>query len=45
MFYDPENQEWDDDSKRIGENVCEIFHPYFETDKIGAALDDYRNAA
>jgi hypothetical protein len=45
MFYDPENQEWDEDSKRIGENVCEMFHPYFEVDKISADLDRYRNAA
>jgi hypothetical protein len=45
MFYDPDNQEWDDDSKHIAENVCEIFHPYFETDKITADLDRFRNAA
>lgn len=45
MFYDPDNQEWDDDSKRIAEDVCEIFHPYFESDKISSALDNYREAA
>lgn len=45
MFYDPDNQEWDDDSKHIAETVCEIFHPYFETDKIGAELDRFREAA
>jgi hypothetical protein len=45
MFYDPENQEWDDDSKRIGAHVCEIFYPYFEADSIGIALDRYREAA
>ncbi len=45
MFYDPDNQEWDDDSRHIAENVCEIFHPYFDTDRISVALDEYRNAA
>ena len=45
MFYDPENQQWDDHSQRIANDVCEIFQPYFETDKISAALDSYREAA
>jgi len=39
MFYDPDNQEWDDESLRIGKNVCEIFLPYFETDGIKTALE------
>jgi hypothetical protein len=38
MFYDPDNQEWDDESLRIGQNVCEIFFPYFEADNITKAL-------
>ena len=39
MFYDPDNQQWDSESIRIGENICEIFYPYFETDKIKKALE------
>jgi hypothetical protein len=45
MFYDPDNQEWDDDSKRIAEDVCEVFYPYFETEKIDKALEPYKKAA
>jgi hypothetical protein len=45
MFYDPDNQLWDEESKRIGESHCEIFLPYFEIDKITAALNQYKEAA
>ena len=43
MFYDPDNQQWDDESLRIGQNVCEIFYPYFETDSIKKALERESN--
>ena len=43
MFYDPDNQQWDEESLRIGQNVCEIFLPYFETDSIVKALEHTRN--
>ncbi len=45
MFYDPDNQQWDDESLRIGKAVCEIFQPYFETDRIGEELARYKQAA
>ena len=41
MFYDPENQKWDNETLNIGKNVCEIFEPYFETDKISKSLSRY----
>ncbi len=34
MFYDPENQEWDENSLAIGMRHCEIFRPYFESELI-----------
>ena len=34
MVYDPDNQEWDETSLRIGHEVCELFCPYFETDTL-----------
>jgi hypothetical protein len=37
------NQQWDDESLRIGQNVCEIFYPYFETDSIKKALERESN--
>ena len=43
MIYDPDNQQWDDESLRIGKNVCEIFLPYFETDDIKKALERATN--
>ncbi len=43
MFYDPDNQAWDCDSLNIGRNICEIFEPYFDVDKITKALEPYRN--
>jgi len=41
MFYDPENQKWDAETINIGRNVCEVFEPYFETDRINKALSRY----
>jgi hypothetical protein len=38
MFYDPENQEWDENSTAIGTQHCEIFRPYFESELIRADL-------
>ena len=38
MVYDPDNQQWDEDSLTIGKAVCEIFCPYFEQDTIEAGL-------
>jgi hypothetical protein len=43
MFYDPDNQQWDEESLRIGKNVCEIFLPYFEMDDIKKALEKAAN--
>ncbi len=45
MFYDPDNQQWDEESLRIGQDVCEVFYPYFDTDKIDKALEPYKEAA
>lgn len=42
MFYDPSNQNWDSDALNIGRSVCHIFEPYFETDKINAALAQFK---
>lgn len=38
MVYDPDLQEWDSASKRIGEEVCDIFVPVFEVEE---ALDAF----
>jgi hypothetical protein len=43
MFYDPDNQQWDEESIHIGKNVCEIFLPYFDTTSIIKAIDRERN--
>jgi hypothetical protein len=43
MFYDPDNQQWDEESLRIGQNVCEVFLPYFETSGIIKALERANN--
>lgn len=43
MFYDPHNQDWDDATRNIGRNICDIFEPYFEKEKINKALEPYRN--
>ena len=45
MFYDPENQQWDDGSLAIGREVCQIFHPYHAVDEIQRDLDRYARAA
>lgn len=45
MFYDPENQQWDDGSLAIGREVCEIFHPYYEAELIQHDLDRHARAA
>jgi hypothetical protein len=39
MVYDPDKQEWDETSLRIGREVCDMFLPYFETGSIHAFLD------
>ncbi|MFT5108353.1 MAG: hypothetical protein ACI9UA_003997 [Pseudoalteromonas tetraodonis] len=36
MVFDPDNQEWDLASQKIGEKVCDVFVPYTEVDE---ALD------
>lgn len=41
MLYDPENQEWDEDSLEIGKHYCEIFHPYYESDAFRDDLSRY----
>ena len=43
MFYDPDNQQWDEESLRIGQNVCEVFLPYFDTSGIIKALERESN--
>jgi hypothetical protein len=41
MFYDPENQTWDDETLRIGKSVCDIFVPYTDVVKIQEELARY----
>jgi hypothetical protein len=36
MIYDPDQQNWDPTATRLGEEVCDLFCPYYEKD----ALDD-----
>lgn len=36
MVFDPDSQHWDNDSMRIGEKVCDIFVPVYESEE---ALD------
>ena len=43
MFFDPDNQQWDEESLRIGQNVCEVFLPYFDTSGIIKALERESN--
>ena len=38
MLFDPAVQEIDRESQAIGEDVCELFCPYNETDRIHALL-------
>ena len=39
MIYDPDKQDWDDTALDIGRSVCDLFCPYFETQKINAFVD------
>jgi len=36
MVFDPDNQAWDAETLRLGEQVCDIFVPYYEAE---SALD------
>jgi hypothetical protein len=45
MFYDPENQEWDENSITIGTRHCGILRPYFESELIRADLTRLARAA
>jgi hypothetical protein len=45
MFFDPENQQWDEGSLAIGREVCQVFHPYHAVDEIQRDLDRYARAA
>lgn len=38
MIYDPDKQEWDETTLKLGRKVCDLFCPYFETDQIGDLL-------
>jgi len=38
MVFDPDNQEWDARSLRIGESVCDLFVPYSETDAVAELI-------
>lgn len=38
MVYDPENQPWDETALSIGRSVCEVFCPYFETERLADAV-------
>ncbi len=39
MVYNPDQQDWDDTSLRIGREVCDLFCPYYETDQIDDTLE------
>lgn len=39
MVYDPDQQDWDETSLKIGREVCDLFCPYFDTDQIDEAMD------
>lgn len=39
MVYDPDSQGWDQASLAIGNSVCEVFCPYFETDRLVEAVE------
>ncbi len=38
MVYNPDQQEWDNTSLKIGREVCDLFCPYYETDQINDTL-------
>jgi len=44
MIYNPDQQDWDDTSLRIGREVCDLFCPYYETDQINDTLSALRAA-
>lgn len=40
MVYDPENQPWDETALSIGRSVCEVFCPYFETERLAEVVEN-----
>jgi len=42
MVYDPEIQDVDEASKAIGEDVCDLFCAYTETDRIHELIESSR---
>jgi hypothetical protein len=38
MIYDPDNQDWDESSLRIGQEVCEVFTPYTQAEEAFSAI-------
>ncbi len=38
MVYDPDQQQWDETSMAIGDAVCHVFCPYFDTDRLSSLL-------
>ena len=44
MIYNPDQQDWDDTSLKIGHEVCDLFCPYYETDQINDTLSALRAA-
>ncbi len=44
MVYDPENQPWDETALSIGRSVCEVFCPYFETERLAEAVEKLETA-
>jgi hypothetical protein len=38
MIYNPDQQDWDETSLKIGREVCDLFCPYFESGQISDAL-------
>lgn len=39
MVYDPDTQEWDETSLKLGREVCDLFCPYYETAAIHTLLE------
>ena len=44
MIYNPDQQDWDETSLKIGREVCDLFCPYFESEQISDALTALRAA-
>lgn len=44
MIYNPDQQDWDETSLKIGREVCDLFCPYFERDQIKDALIRFKAA-